>query len=630
MRKPFRNAILVLLSILLLCSAGLDSIADEVIFGDADGDGELTAQDASCISRHLNRFRMMDAAGMSRADFDGDGEITERDATMILSSSMAAEFAVPVTKSFSMLLTSDIAGNAWDPKAAVNTASVTAINTATCIRDLREADPYLLLFDVGGSIFGSSIADDYADRIDRTRGPITSLFVQLKYNAVLLGDEAFSYSSSAVRREVNALQNKHISVLGANFLISEPTVFDTPDTLWNGLVPYVVLEVPQSDENAEPMRVAVIGMTDPYLADAYPEDEISPQDLIMTYAKLRKELRNLADYTVLLYHGNTETDAQDGSVYSLRDLLKKTDFIDLVVASHGGVGSVRSEKNSTGTEIPIVSLAGGAETVTKISVSLREKGRPAILVDEINTSETEPDDTFIYTVRPYVSPMSAVMDAAVTYLGHSLEPFDEHAWHMTDAIQLTHEMQLFAAHDWLDYNDVDLPNEMISIAYPYLPIGGLKEGLLKYRDLYVLDTGTPHYSIMIMRGAELRAWLKSYAETVTQQDTVYSLYGLSYLLNTLNPEAPLGYLEYASGRSVDDDDLFTVILAERTEGELNMRQFIDEEWMPYQDRIIEGFTLPKPYEVETIDHDPVVDALVAYLETVRTLELEHLYNWIII
>ena len=630
MRKPFRNAILVLLSILLLCSAGLDSIADEVVFGDADGDGELTAQDASCISRHLNRFRMMDAAGMSRADFDGDGEITERDATLILSSSMAAEFAVPVTKSFSMLLTSDIAGNAWDPKATVNTASVTAINTATCIRDLREADPQLLLFDVGGSIFGSSIADDYADRIDRTRGPITSLFIQLKYNAVLLGDEAFSYSSSAVRREVNALQNKHISVLGANFVISEPTVFDTPDTLWNGLVPYVVLEVPQSDENAEPMRVAVIGMTDPYLADAYPEDEISPQDLIMTYAKLRKELRNLADYTVLLYHGNTETDAQDGSVYSLRDLLKKTDFIDLVVASHGSVGSVRSEKNSTGTEIPIVSLAGGAETVTKISVSLREKGRPAILVDEINTSETEPDDTFIYTVRPYVSPMSAVMDAAVTYLAHSLEPFDEHAWHMTDAIQLTHEMQLFAAHDWLDYNDVDLPNEMISIAYPYLPIGGLKEGLLKYRDLYVLDTGTPHYSIMIMRGAELRAWLKSYAETVTQQDTVYSLYGLSYLLNTLNPEAPLGYLEYASGRSVDDDDLFTVILAERTEGELNMRQFIDEEWMPYQDRIIEGFTLPKPYEVETIDHDPVVDALVAYLETERTLELEHLYNWIII
>ena len=630
MRKPLRNAILVLLSILLICSAGLESFADEVIFGDADGNGELTAQDASCISRHLNRFRMMDAAAMSRADFDGDGEITERDATLILSSSMAAEFAVPVTKSFSMLLTSDIAGNAWDPKASVNESSVTAINTATCIRDLREADPDLLLFDVGGSIFGSSIADDYAERIDRGRGPITSLFIQLKYDAVLLGEEAFSYSSRTVRREVNALQGKHIPVLGANLLTGEPTVFDAPDTLWNGLVPYVVLEVPQGDILKEPMRVAVIGMTDPYLADAYPQDEISPQDLIMTYARLRKELRNTADYTVLLYHGSTETDAQDGSVYSLRDLLKKTDFIDLVVASHGGVGSVRSEKNATGEEIPIVSLAGGAETVTKISVSLRDNGRPAVLVNEIDASETEPDDTFRNTVRPYVSPMSAVMDAAITQLGQNLEPFDAHAWHMTDAIQLTHEMQLFAARDWLDYNDVDLPNEMISIAYPYLPIGGLKEGLLKYRDLYVLDTGTPHYSMMILRGAELRAWLKSYAGTVAGEDTVYSLYGLSYLLNTLNPEAPLGYLEYASGRSVDDDDLFTVILAERTEGELNMRRFIDEEWMPYEDRIIEGFTLPKPYEVETIDHDPVIDALVAYLETVQTLKLDHLYDWIII
>ena len=630
MRKPFRNAILVLLSILLLLAAGLESVADEVIFGDADGNGELNAQDASCISRHLNRFRMMDAAAASRADFDGDGEVTERDASLILSSFMSAEFAVPVTKSFSMLLTSDIAGNAWDPKATADSASCTAVNTATCIRDLKTADPNLLLFDVGGSIFGSSIADDYADRVDRSRGPITSLFVQLKYNAVLLGKEAFSYASRDVRREVNALQSKHIQVLGANLHNSDPTIFDSPDTLWNGLLPYVIIDVPQGDETAEPMRVAVVGLTDPYLADPYPEDEISAQDLITTYARLRKELRNNADYTVLLYCGSTETDEQGSSVYSLRDLLKKTDSIDLVVASHSDVGSVRSEQNANGVEVPIVSLAGGAETVTKISVSLRENGRPAVSVDEIDASGIEPDPEIKNSIRAYVSPMSAVLDAAITYLGQRLEPFDAKALHMTDAIQLTHEMQLFAAQDWLNYNDVDLPNEMISIAYPYIPIGGLKEGLLKYRDLYILDTETPHYTLMILRGAELRAWLKSYAGTVLEQDTVYSVYGLSYLLNSLNPEAPLGFLEYASGRSVDDDDLFTVILAERTEGELNMRRFVDEEWMPYEDRIIEGFTLPKPYEVETIDHDPVIDALVAYLETVRTLELKHLYNWIII
>ena len=131
MRKSFRNAILLLLSILLLCTAGLESFADEVLFGDADGDGELTAQDASCITRHLNRFRMMDAAAMSRADFDGDGEITERDASLILSSFMSAEFAVPATKSFSVLLTSDLAGNAWDPTATDENTSCTAVNTAT-------------------------------------------------------------------------------------------------------------------------------------------------------------------------------------------------------------------------------------------------------------------------------------------------------------------------------------------------------------------------------------------------------------------------------------------------------------------------------------------------------------------
>lgn len=629
MRKPFRSVILVFLSI-LLCFAGFDTVADEVIFGDADGNGELTAQDASCISRHLNRFRMMDAAAVSRADFDGDGEITEKDASLILSSFMSNEFFVPAAKSFSMLVTSELAGNAWDPKATSENPSVTAINTATCIRDLRNADPNLLLFDVGGSIFGSSIADDYAERVDRSRGPITSLFIQLKYNAVLLGDEAFSYSSGDVRREVNALQSKNIPVLGANMKNSDPTIFDTPDTLWNGLLPYLILDIPQNDATADPLRVAVIGMTDPYLSDPYAPDEITAEDLITTYARLRKELRNSADYTVLLYHGSTESDLQEECAYTLRDLLKKTDSIDLVVSSHNGTGSVRSEKNANGVEVPIISLTGGTKTITKISVSLRENGRPAVLINEIDTSETEPDPELKNSIRAYVSPLSAVLDAAITYLGQQLEPFDGKALCMTDAIQLTHEMQLFAAQDWMNYNDVDLPNELVSIAYPYIPIGSLKEGLLTYRDLYVLDTETPHYTLMILRGAELRAWLKAYAGTVMQQDTIYSLYGLSYLLNSLNPEAPLGFLEYASGRSVDDDDLFTVILAERTEGELNMRRYIDEEWMPYEDRVIEGFQLPKPYEVETIDQNPVIDALVAYLETVQTLKLEHLYSWIII
>lgn len=627
MKKLFRSGILLLLSALLMLLAGLHSYADEAVFGDADGDGELTAQDASCISRHLNRFRMMDAAGVSRADFDGNGVLTERDGSLILSSFLSSESGVPVTQSFSMLLTSGIGGNAWDQAAVEDSEACTAVNTYSCIQKLREQDPDLLLFDVGGSVFGSSIADDYRQYTERDCGPITSLFIQFGYDAVLFGDEAFSYPSQTVRREVNVLQDHHVPVLGANFQKSEPTIFDAGGSIWNDLMPYVILDVPQ-DADKPPLRVAVIGMADPALA--LTEDEIEPTDPIVIYAKLRKELKDRADYTVLLYHGNTEVDAQGAAAFSLRDLLKKTDSIDLVVAAHSGTGSVRSERNSDGFEIPIVSLTGGAETVTRISVSLRETGRPAILVEEIDASAVPQDEIIRSSVMPYVSRLSRMMDAKVCTLADPIEPFDPHALYTTDAMQLTHEMQIFAAKQWIDYHDVDLPNEIISIAYPYIPIGGFKEGTLTYRDLYLLDPETPQYTLLLIRGSELRAWLSDYASVLLQQETVYSLYGLSYILNSMNPDVPLGYLEHASGLSADDDETFTLLLAEKAEGDLNLKQYLDETWMPYEDRIIEGFALPTPYRLSTTGENPITDALVAYLETVGKLELEPTYTWILI
>ena len=389
----------------------------------------------------------------------------------------------------------------------------------------------------------------------------------------------------------------------------------------------MIVNVPQGEDET-PMRVAVIGMADPDLCRY--EDEISPADPIEIYAKLRKELKDLCDYTVLLYHGSAEVDAQGADAYSLRDLIKKTDSIDLVVASHGSVQSVRSERNAGGREIPIVSLAGGAETITRITVSTRNIGNPAIQIERYDASQTAPDAAIKYSIKPYVSRLSGMMDTTICTVAHRFDPFDAGALCSTDGMDLTHEMQLYAAQNWIDCHDVDLPNDLISIAYPYIPIGGFKEGALTYRDLYLLHTETPQYTILLIRGAELRAWLRAYAGSVMEQETVYSLYGLSYLLNTLNPDTPLGYLEHGSGRSVDDDDVFTLILAERNKGDLDLKSYMDEEWMPYEDRIIEGFTLPTPSVISTTGEDPIIDALVAYLETVPVLKLQHLFSWSVI
>ncbi len=623
MHRFIRNGILVLLALLLALSAVGISVADEVVFGDADGDGKLTAQDASYISRYVSRFRMLDAAALSRADYNGDGMVSDLDSSEILNAIMSPNSAVRVTKSFSILVTSDMSGIAWDSSSRTSTA----MNVAACVSALRQEDPDLLLFDAGGSLFGSFVADEYRSRTDRRYGPITALFIQMRYDAVLLGSEAFRYSSQTVRHEVSELINRKIPVLGANLQLANPTTFDDPEALWNELIPYSIFEVPQDE--GEPMRVAVIGMTDPLLCKS--EDEIHPVDLIQTYGKLHKELQGKADYTVLLYYGRAENDAISSDSYPLRDLIRNTDSIDLVLSANGTKRvSVRSEKNYVGNEVQIIALPGGTGSIEKISVSLRENGRPAICVNTIDTSAYTPDESIVKIVRPYVNKLSETMDAVVCSNGQSFEPFEANVLESSDTMELTHEMQLFAAEKWIADNEVDLPHTVVSIAYPYLRVDGLKEGSLTYGDLCSLKPEIPRYSLMIVRGGELRSWLTDYSYKMFGDDQIYSLYGLNYLINTLNPDSPLGYLEYDSGVSVEEDEAFTLIIAEQPDGGSLLRPYLDESWMCYEDRIVSDFELPTAVKVRTIGENAVVDALAAFLENAGTFYLKHLYHWIVL
>ena len=619
----------MLLSLLLLFAASGFSVAEQApMFGDVDGDGEVTAQDASCISRHLKRFQMIDAAALSRADYDGDGEITTMDASLILSAAITPDDAVRTTASFSMIVTSDMKGLAWDVMSTDEASEPTAMNVAACVMTLREQDPDLLLLDVGGSLLGSSIADDYPSRIDRMYGPMTTLFIKMKYDAVLLGGEAITYPSQTVRREVNGLLNKKIPVLGANLQKSDPTVFDPEGVLWNELSPYKFIDVPQG-EDRDPLRVALIGLTDPGLATY--DDEVLPIDPLESYKRFRKEIKSEADYTVLLYYGNCEVDSSSKMSYSLRDLIRNTDGIDLVLCANSDQDSARSEKNAKGEEIPIVSLPGGTGIVTQISVSLREKGRPAIGVSEIDTGAYEPDDEIRKSIRPYASKVTAMMDTVVCTVGARVEAYGpDNRFSSTDSMELLHEMQIFSTAKWIAENELDLPSSIVSVAYPYVAFDGLREGPLYYRDLFRLSTEMPRYTLMLVRGSELKAWLAGYSETIMSDEMVYSLYGASYLINTLNPDSPLGFLEHSSGRPVEDDEVFTLILAENPEAESSIRSYLDESWMSYTDRITEGFTLPRPERLDSAGENAVVDALTAYLETVGELKLSHTYTWIVI
>ena len=64
-----------------LCAAAEDENA--VILGDADGDGEVSILDATCIQRFLASFSVSEKFSEKAADVDGDGEVSILDATHI-------------------------------------------------------------------------------------------------------------------------------------------------------------------------------------------------------------------------------------------------------------------------------------------------------------------------------------------------------------------------------------------------------------------------------------------------------------------------------------------------------------------------------------------------------------------
>ena len=52
--------------------------------GDLNGDGQLTAQDASLMLQHVAGKTPIDENTLKAADINGDGEVTAQDASLIL------------------------------------------------------------------------------------------------------------------------------------------------------------------------------------------------------------------------------------------------------------------------------------------------------------------------------------------------------------------------------------------------------------------------------------------------------------------------------------------------------------------------------------------------------------------
>lgn len=57
--------------------------AEQILYGDVDGDANITETDASLIAQHAAQLVTLDTTYLVAADVDGDGNITETDASLV-------------------------------------------------------------------------------------------------------------------------------------------------------------------------------------------------------------------------------------------------------------------------------------------------------------------------------------------------------------------------------------------------------------------------------------------------------------------------------------------------------------------------------------------------------------------
>ena len=77
----------LLLAVVIVCVMGMaffSASETSYIFGDVDGDGEVSTLDSTYIKRIIARLQSADEEMITRGDVDGDGELTILDATYIM------------------------------------------------------------------------------------------------------------------------------------------------------------------------------------------------------------------------------------------------------------------------------------------------------------------------------------------------------------------------------------------------------------------------------------------------------------------------------------------------------------------------------------------------------------------
>ncbi len=624
------------LALLVLCTGSFAYAQPS--HGDMNGNGSLDAADAACILRASVQLQKLTEEQQRIADIDGDGSVSARDAAYILRYLIGIPTeAESCAFDFTMLVTGELKGAAWNKDLLTNSyVSGDCLRIADYLSTERSHTENLIVADAGNSLYGSVLSDLYAESATEAGGVMAQAFAAMNYDAVLLGDADFSAGLDVLWNDTNALTASGVTVLAANYLKIDATTADPVNAPFNGASPYFIKEF--TNANGETLSVGVIGLSTTEGVQKYDTRGVNgmkTQSMLETYRYYEAELVAQCDVIIALIRAPIEPSQTDGSDENdcARALIEGTSTIDLAFCAAAATEGYSLYRNLGGAEIALISLADDAGSVAKAIMHYNNFSRTlTCTIDFVSMQSYLCDDALMNALQPAVNTVEMLMKLPVCDLNmYAMSGTDRYA--PSSHITLLHQAQLWAIEQWRRQTDADAPQNCLSITYAYLPEpqGGWDgEYALTLRDLFALKGETPNYSLIIMKGKELKAWLEDYAGKIKLHEPIYSLAGLHYeLAPNLLAGDKLVSLENLRGGDVQNDDVFVILVAEQGEVGTLLKPFFDTEWLPVEDHYLPDFYLPSFQGAVIPERYRSVELLAAYLEDEGRIQLDPCCSFIV-
>lgn len=631
--KSAAKRIISYILILLVLGAGSFAYA-ATDRGDLNGNGVIDAGDAALIIKHVSHKITLNDTQKARADVDGDTLVTASDAALLLRliTGETSDMSACEVK-FTLAVTANLGGQGWVSELFTKAnVSNQLLSAASCIEELREENRNFMLLDGGASLYGSDLSLTYAAVANgKGTGLMASIFTAMGYDAVALSDTDFNYGRLPLRTDIDAMRTAGTPVLMANYLKNDPTTADPDMAVWNGASPYIIREYTNSC--GEVLTVGVIALLTESLdvegLGFGGVNGIEPLSMSEIYSYYEKTLTASCDMiiAVVAAEPQNETTGEEGEKDSVSALVRSCSSIDLVLCSK--TEDISSAVNAEGRKIPVVGLPKDASTVGVMNVSFNTySGQLQVIVSSKAVADYKPLGTLQAQILRIYNIANVVSSVPVGYISEPVSPVsgyhEQSAW-----MELIHQAQIWAASSWAESENADLPDIIASVAYPYMSIKreGVLEGELNVGDLCCMTDDSPSFSLIIMRGREITAWLDDYATSLAKDELPYSLYGLNYTLDTREEEG-FRVLSLTSfwGLDVANDELIAVFVAEKGEAGSLFLPYIDESYMTMEDRIVESFTLPE-FDGLIPDYYAGCRVFAAYLKSEGWIRPYGYNNW---